>query len=148
VTRDPVGVLGLAPDAGLTDDDVRAAWRRIAAATHPDRADGGDPAAFARAAQAYNELRTPVGRGEARAELSAVTARPPARRSAWLVRPARLAARVLVTGAFCAGVIAVAGWRPATPALVVGALTWLVRSARHDVRAPGAGPPKSRSAPD
>ena len=36
---DPFGALGLPPDRGLTDDDVRAAWRRIATATHPDRAE-------------------------------------------------------------------------------------------------------------
>ncbi|HEX9031881.1 MAG TPA: hypothetical protein VF834_08525, partial [Streptosporangiaceae bacterium] len=61
---------GLDPAADLTDDDVRAAWRRIAAATHPDRADGGDPARFAAAASAYTDLRTAYGRGEARASLS------------------------------------------------------------------------------
>jgi hypothetical protein len=54
----------------LTDDDVRAAWRRVAAATHPDRADGGDPAAFADAAVAYTALRTPAGRAEALARVS------------------------------------------------------------------------------
>jgi len=41
---DPFAALGLAARPDLTDDDVRAAWRRIAASTHPDRADGGDPA--------------------------------------------------------------------------------------------------------
>ena len=46
---DPFTVLGLAARPGLTDDEVRAAWRRIAAATHPDRADGGDAARFAAA---------------------------------------------------------------------------------------------------
>jgi curved DNA-binding protein CbpA len=49
----PFAVLGLPPSPDLTDDDVRAAWRRVAAATHPDRADGGDPAGFAAAAGAY-----------------------------------------------------------------------------------------------
>ena len=44
--------LGLPPTADLSDDDVRAAWRRIAAATHPDRDDGGDPARFGAAAAA------------------------------------------------------------------------------------------------
>ena len=50
---DPFSVLGLPARADLTDDDVRSAWRRIAAATHPDRADGGDPGRFAAAAAAY-----------------------------------------------------------------------------------------------
>jgi DnaJ domain len=76
--RDPFRALGLAPGRELGDDDIRAAWRRVAAATHPDRADGGDPAAFAAAAAAYTVLRTPSGRGEALADLLAAHAgRPP-----------------------------------------------------------------------
>jgi hypothetical protein len=63
---DPFAALSLDPGASLTDDDVRAAWRRVAEATHPDRADGGDPEAFAIAAAAYADLRTAYGRGEAR----------------------------------------------------------------------------------
>jgi hypothetical protein len=70
VSPDPFGALGLPVSAGLTDDDVRAAWRRVAAATHPDRADGGDPARFAAASAAYTELRTRSGRGEAYADLA------------------------------------------------------------------------------
>jgi hypothetical protein len=69
VGDDPFGLLGLAPRPGLSDDDVRAAWRRIAAATHPDREDGGDPATFGAAAGAYVVLRTEFGRGEALADL-------------------------------------------------------------------------------
>ena len=77
---DPFTVLGLPARAGLSDDEVRAAWRRIAAATHPDRADGGDAARFAAAAGAYTALRTNYGRAETLADL----ARPagPARRRA------------------------------------------------------------------
>ena len=67
---DPFATLGLPPRTDLTDDDVRAAWRRIAAATHPDRADGGDPGRFAVAAAAYTVLRTRSGRGEALADLA------------------------------------------------------------------------------
>jgi curved DNA-binding protein CbpA len=74
---DPFTVLGLPAGPGLTDDEVRAAWRRIATATHPDRADGGDAARFAAAAAAYTALRTNFGRTEALADL----ARP--RRSRW-----------------------------------------------------------------
>jgi curved DNA-binding protein CbpA len=70
VRDDPFALLGLPPRAGLTDDDVRAAWRRIAAATHPDREDGGDPARFGAAAAAYVLLRTSFGRGEALADLA------------------------------------------------------------------------------
>ncbi len=71
----PFGILGLAARPGLTDDEVRSAWRRVAAACHPDRADGGDPARFAAAAAAYTVLRTASGRGEALADLRAAAAR-------------------------------------------------------------------------
>ena len=37
----PFTALGLPADPHLTDEQVRAAWRAIAAATHPDRPDGG-----------------------------------------------------------------------------------------------------------
>ena len=67
---------GCPPRADLTDDDVRAAWRRIAAATHPDRDDGGDPARFGAAAAAYDTLRTSFGRGEALADLGLAGAAP------------------------------------------------------------------------
>jgi len=66
---DPFAALGLPARPGLGDDEVRAAWRRIAAATHPDRADGGDPDRFAAAAAAYTTLRTQFGRSEALADL-------------------------------------------------------------------------------
>ena len=68
--NDPFSALGLPARADLSDDEVRAAWRRIAAATHPDRSDGGDATRFAAAAAAYAELRTPYGRGEAYADLN------------------------------------------------------------------------------
>jgi hypothetical protein len=71
VPDDPFAVLGLPARAALTDDEVRAAWRRIAAAAHPDREDGGDPARFGAAAAAYVLLRTSFGRGEALADLGA-----------------------------------------------------------------------------
>ncbi len=76
---DPFALLGLPARAGLSDDDVRAAWRRIAAATHPDREDGGDPARFGAAAAAYVTLRTSDGRGEALADLGAAAAAGSAR---------------------------------------------------------------------
>jgi hypothetical protein len=150
VTGDPFRVLGLTPGPDLTDDDVRAAWRRIAAATHPDRADGGDPPAFAAAASAYTDLRTPFGRNEWLAELTAPPRRPrrvlaaPTAIMGWAGRvrdgrPGRLALRVLAAAAFSGLVIVVAGWRPATPALIVGAVTWLVRTGRNDVRRGGPG---------
>ena len=133
---DPFRVLGLPPHAGLSDDDVRAAWRRIAAATHPDREDGGDPARFGAAAAAYAALRTGYDRGEALADLGPVPprTRPAPRgreRASW--RPGVLAARVLAAAAVSAGAFAVAGWAPASLGVLAGALTWLIATGRRDI---------------
>lgn len=137
---DPFTVLGVDPAAELTDDDVRSAWRRIAAATHPDRADGGDPKRFAVAAAAYTSLRTRSSRGEARAALrSDGTASAALPGSSGFVsrvrhgRPVRLALRVLGSVAAATVAILAAGPRPAAPALAVGALTWLLATVRHDL---------------
>jgi curved DNA-binding protein CbpA len=154
----PFSALGLPARADLTDDEVRSAWRRVAAATHPDRADGGDPGRFAAAAAAYTTLRTRSGRGEAldrprvrggrgRAAVAVRTAsRPIAGRAALAGarflsrirrgRPARLALRILIAATVSAIAVAVAGAQPATPALITGALTWLLRTARHDLAPP------------
>jgi hypothetical protein len=142
---DPFAALGLPTAPGLTDDDVRSAWRRIATATHPDRADGGDPAVFAAAAAAYTTLRTRLGRAEAAADLATHPGRPGRARAAparwlprvWQGRPARLAARIAVAAAVCAGAALAAGAEPATFAVVTGALTWLALTARHDLAPPG-----------
>jgi curved DNA-binding protein CbpA len=157
---DLFAVLGLPAEPGLTDDDVRAAWRRIATATHPDRADGGDPARFAEAAAAYTVLRTRFGRGEALADLADAARPHPAgprvrlRRSRsaapnerWLAarrlwsracrgRPLRLALRACLAAAACAASAVAVGAHPATPAIIVGAVTWLVLTARHDLAPP------------
>jgi hypothetical protein len=69
VSLNPFAVLGLPERPDLDDETVRAAWRRIAAATHPDRADGGDLARYTQATAAYAELRTPWSRSEAYADL-------------------------------------------------------------------------------
>jgi hypothetical protein len=201
VSRDnPFAALGLAGRPDLTDDDVRAAWRRVAAATHPDRADGGDPERFAGAAAAYTALRTRSGRGEALADLAAAAGSPrtgssrtgssrtgssrtgpshrpshtgPSRRMPSRTRPpgdgpsrtgpsrtgprighqrwagpglwsrirrgrvARLALRAVIATAVSAGAAAVAGTQPATPAVIVGAVTWLLVTARNDLAPPG-----------
>jgi curved DNA-binding protein CbpA len=141
---DPFEVLGLEPRADLTDDEVHAAWRRTASATHPDREDGGDPERFAEAAAAYTALRTRFGRGEVLADLR--SGRPVARAAGWRRvtarfagsrvrrgRPARLALRILVALAAGAAAVAAAGPHPAAPALVTGVATWLVLTARHDL---------------
>jgi hypothetical protein len=144
---DPFRALGLTADPGLTDDDIRSAWHRVAAATHPDRADGGDPAAFSAAAAAYSELRSPFGRGEALADLAApaggtrarVAARWPARVRRG--RPARLALLILGGAAVSVLAVLIDGWQPPSVALIVGAATWVLRGARRYLGArPAAGP--------
>ncbi|HEX6934653.1 MAG TPA: hypothetical protein VF162_21100 [Streptosporangiaceae bacterium] len=152
MTADPFAVLGLDRAAGLTDDDVRAAWRRVAAATHPDRADGGDPHRFATAAAAYTELRTSYGRGEARATLDRAHRRGPrlpvvARRRSTSRLAGRLTVRVIVASAAAALGVLAAGNGPAGPALAAGAATWLAVTAWRDVarltvarRQPGSWP--------
>lgn len=138
---DPFAVLGLPVRRDLTDEDVRAAWRRIAAATHPDLADGGDPARYSAAAAAYDTLRTAFGRGEALADL--VLVRPRGRSRAprhgmhrggrGQAPPSRAAVpRVIrspVLGAGIVTVVAIAvaavGWTPASIGLLAGAATWL-----------------------
>ena len=151
----PFGALGLEARPDLTDDEVRSAWRRIAADCHPDRPDGGDPARFAVAAAAYTVLRTTSGRGETLADLRAATARraPGERgpgRLAWsgaagrlaarirYGRPARLVLRTGGTGAVIGLTVLAGGTEPAALALITGVLTWLVRTARHDLAPPGS----------
>jgi curved DNA-binding protein CbpA len=156
VTGDsPFGVLGLAARPGLTDDEVRSAWRRVAAACHPDRPDGGDPARFAAAAAAYTVLRTASGRGEALADLHAASSRraptrPGPGRLNWpgaagrlaarirRGRPARLALRTSGAAAVIALTVLAGGTEPAALALITGALTWLALTARHDLAPPGS----------
>jgi hypothetical protein len=154
---DPFRALGLERRRELADDDVRAAWRRVAAATHPDRADGGDPAVFAAAAAAYTVLRTRSGRGEALADLlsdgdrwrprPAGRSRPGLRLRPGAVlggalllgfrirqgRPLILAARVLIATAVAAAAIAAVGWQPASLAILAGTLTWLIRTVPSDL---------------
>jgi hypothetical protein len=135
---DPFAALGLPTRTDLTDDDVRAAWRRIAAAAHPDRDDGGSPERYAAAAAAYATLRTPFGRGEALADMAEPTAAPGSRPrvlAGWSLlarRPWRLAARLLVGAAVVAFAFAAAGWSPGTVGVAVGAVTWLAASLWHE----------------
>jgi hypothetical protein len=140
---DPFAALGLPARAEVTDDDVRAAWRRIAAATHPDRDDGGSPERYAEAASAYATLRTSFGRGEALADLAATAPAPGWRR--WIALPLsllppsprlptrrptgrwllRLGVRLLAVAAIASFAFAAAGWSPGTVAVLAGAATWL-----------------------
>jgi curved DNA-binding protein CbpA len=140
VKDDPFAALGLQARAGLPDEEVRAAWKRIAAATHPDREDGGDPARYGAAAAAYDALRTSFGRGEALADLGqggrapgfhgrvpGLRGRAPGLRGrapgfrgrGWLV-----ALRAVAAAGVTAAAVLAAGWTPATVGLLAGALTW------------------------
>lgn len=152
----PFDALGLPATAELADADVRAAWRDIATATHPDLDSGGDPAAYAAGAAAYEQLRTPWGRTEALADLAdrAVPGAPPetavrprlaaaAWRSAVLLparvrhgRPGRLAIRTLVAAAATALAATVTAGAPSAPATVVGCLLWWAVTARGDLAPP------------
>jgi len=134
---DQFAILGLWASADLTDDDVRAAWRRVAAATHPDRDDGGDPVAFADAAAAYTALRTRAGRAEAlaygRDHQGGGQARGPVPGRVSAGRPVRLAVRALAAGAACWLAVAAVGWQSASAAVIAGVLTWLLRTGCSDL---------------
>ena len=65
----PFEILGLPVRRDLTDEQVDAAWRKIAVATHPDRPDGGDLARYTQASAAFAQLRTPWARSEAYADV-------------------------------------------------------------------------------
>jgi hypothetical protein len=160
VTPDPFAALGLPARPDLTDEQVRAAWRAIAAATHPDRP-GGDAARYAAASAAYTVLRTPWSRSEAYADY--VAASPPRIRfplitpltrpsaaapvSPWRHlallparvrrgRPARLAARVLVAAAAALLVLHSGAGIPPAAGLLTGIVTWLFLTARCDLAPP------------
>jgi curved DNA-binding protein CbpA len=154
VTEDPFRALGLPPRADLNDDDVRVAWRRIAAATHPDRDDGGDPAVFGAAAAAYAQLRIGYGRTEALADLGSRDSRGRRQARGWRGsrggrlsrgprgvrdgrpgrpgRPGLLALRLLAAAGVSAFAFAAGGWAPATVGVLTGAVTWLAATARYD----------------
>jgi hypothetical protein len=154
---DPFTALGLPARPDLTDEQVRAAWRAVATATHPDRPDGGDPARYTAASAAYAVLRTAWGRSEAYADLAAapLTGRvvPPAApltrgrpgrwrglavipARIWRGRPARLALRV-AAGVVLAVLATRAGaGTPATAGVITGIGVWLVLTVRADLTPP------------
>ncbi len=166
----PFDALGLPARPDLTDEQVRAAWRAIAAATHSDRRDGGDVARYTAATAAYAVLRTPWGRSEAFADLalavddtsplpavdgSAVEGGPAAStgRPADLLdavaqlparirhgRPLRLVIRALAAALLSLAVLALIPGQPAAPALVTGLITWFLRTGRSDLAPPATHP--------
>ena len=161
-TPNPFRALGLPERPDLTDEQVRAAWRNIAAATHPDRADGGDLARYTAASAAYAELRSPWGRSEAYADLAdqagdgpvtaplppvpgeappippwqpllALTQVPARIRSG---RPLRLAIRGLIATVLALIVLQLVPGTPAAPADIGGLTIWFVLTGRKDLAPP------------
>ena len=163
---DPFEALGLPARPDLPDEQVRAAWRAIAAATHPDRADGGDLARYTAASAAYAELRTPWGRSEAYADLlqqaeldgEAPTGPLPAvpaesgpvgglprhpLAAVWEFparvrrgRPRRLLLRAVIAAVLSLAVLQLIPGTAAAPADVAGLITWFVLTGRRDLAPP------------
>jgi hypothetical protein len=159
MTFNPFEVLGLPTRPDIDDEQVRAAWRAIAAATHPDRADGGDPAWYAQASTAYAQLNSPWGRSEAYADMiegqagtgtiplpllaaDPAPARPTYRPLRLLPsrivhgRPRRLLLRADAAAGLCLAVLALIPGQPAGPALVAGLTCWFAVTARSDLAPP------------
>ena len=163
---DPFEALGLPARPDLPDEQVRAAWRALAAATHPDRADGGDLARYTAASAAYAELRTPWGRSEAYADLlqqaeldgEAPTGPLPAvpaesgpagglprhpLAAVWEFparvrrgRPRRLLLRAVIAAALSLAVLQLIPGTAAAPADVAGLIIWFVLTGRRDLAPP------------
>jgi hypothetical protein len=165
MSTNPFEALGLPVRADLGDEQVRAAWRAIAAATHPDRADGGDLARYTAASAAYAELRTPWGRSEAWADVAEQAERPgepvttplpvipgeaPPPVPPWQPltglgllparirrgRPLRLLIRAAVAALAGLAVLALIPGTPAAPADVGGLVVWFVLTGRRDLAPP------------
>jgi hypothetical protein len=153
MSSNPFADLDLAARPDLTDTEVRDAWRTVAAATHPDRDDGGNPARYAAASAAYAILRTPWARSEAYADLAArtipATPPPPAapiprttaqvRLAAARIRHGRpliMALRILAAALLAAAALH-SGTGPAhiAPALT-GIATWLALTIGADLAPP------------
>ena len=158
----PFTALGLPTDPDLTDEQVRAAWRAIAAATHPDRPDGGDVARYTAAADRLRPAphrMGPVGGLRRPGHRSAVRPRPgrtlPGRarcrhRPRGPAGPGPHPARAALASAgprpgrrraVAAGGLHLLPGQPSGPAVVTGLIIWFVL---HRTRGPGpaAGPVK------
>jgi hypothetical protein len=164
MTTNPFEILGVPERPDLDDETVRAAWRAIAAATHPDRADSGDLARYTAATAAFAELRTPWARSEAYADLrdargdtaplpviTDVGPAPipgpmappptfgdlgqlPAR--IWHGRRLHLAARALAAALLSLAVLNLIPGQPAEPAVITGLIIWFVLTSRGDLAPP------------
>src|SRR5450755_148903 len=164
MTTNPFEILGLPERPDLDDETVRAAWRAIAAATHPDRADGGDLPRYTAATAAFAELRTPWARSEAYADLRDAAGgtsplpvitdvRPatvpgtmpppptfadarqlPAR--IWHGRRLHLAARARAAALLSLAVLTLIPGQPAEPAVITGLIIWFLLTSRSDLAPP------------
>ncbi len=153
----PFTALGLPATPDLDDEQVRQAWRTTATATHPDRGDGGDPAAYTAASAAYALLRTAWGRSEALADLADLAAadEPDAPSSLpgagpmlpWRAvvllpgrirrgRLVRMAVRTLTAAAVAVTAVAVIPGTASEPAVVVGCALWWALTIRSDLAPP------------
>jgi len=162
----PFEALGLPARPDLTDEQVRAAWRAIATATHPDRPDGGDLAVYTAASAAYAELRTPWSRSEAYADVTERAARAgqepdtsplPVIRDAeaappppwqplldlWQLparvrrgRPLHLAIRAIIAAVLAMLLLQLIPGSAAAPADVIGIGLWFVLSGRKYLAPP------------
>ncbi len=156
---DPFAALGLPARPDLTDEQVREAWRKIAAATHPDRADGGDLARYTQASAAYAELRTPWARSEAYADVmegqpdtAPLPPVPPGWQTdgpplsyrpllllperIWHGHPLRLALRAIAAAVLALVVLALIPGTAAAPADIGGLALWFALTARSDLAPP------------
>jgi hypothetical protein len=152
VKRNPFDALGLPSDPALTDEQVRAAWRAIAAATHPDRADGGDLPRYTQASAAFAELRTPWGRSEAYADLLEQLPLPPLPpdttdppRPRPTLRPLRLLPtrivhgrplRLAIRAVIAATLSLVVLWLIPGSADIAGLILWFALTGRSDLAPP------------
>jgi hypothetical protein len=158
MTFNPFEALGLPTRPDIDDDQVRTAWRAIAAATHPDRPDGGNPAWYAQASAAYAQLNCPWGRSEAYADMldaqnggtiplpfyipdpapAPRTYRPLRLLPSRVIhgRPLRLAIRATATALACLAVLALIPGQPAALAAVAGLIWFFALTARADLAPP------------
>jgi hypothetical protein len=150
----PFTALGLRASPDVDDEQVRQAWRAIAAATHPDRGDGGDPAAYTAASAAYARLRTPWQRSEALADLPAedlVVPRPgqPAAGPAFAWRAVvllpgrirrgrltRMAVRTLTAAGVAVTAVTPIPGTASEPAVVTGCALWWALTIHSDLAPP------------
>jgi hypothetical protein len=157
MTPDPFIALGLPARPDLSDEQVRAAWRAVATATHPDRPDGGDPARYTAASAAYATLRTAWGRSEAYADLAAapltgrvvpptaplLPTRPGRWRAVtvitariWHGRPTRLVLRIALGVVLAVLATRTGAGTPAIAGVITGIGVWLVLTVRADLAPP------------